>query len=55
MSALIIGDLHNRWELADRALTRYRSEVTSVVFMGDYFDDFGDNVRDVRDMANWLK
>jgi hypothetical protein len=50
---LVIGDIHNKTALADLYLKRFPD--TPVIFMGDYFDDFGDNSTIARDTALWLK
>ena len=52
MSTLIIPDLHHHTENADCWLKS--QEFDSVIFLGDYFDDFGDNVNDARRTASWL-
>jgi len=46
MRTLIIPDIHNHIENADYWLTN--EEYDRVVFLGDYFDHFGDDVNDVR-------
>jgi hypothetical protein len=50
---LVIGDIHNKIALADSYLRRFPD--TPVIFMGDYFDDFGDDPSIARDTALWLK
>ena len=50
---LVIGDIHNRIKLADVYLKRHPN--TPVIFLGDYFDDFGDSVIEAADTARWLK
>jgi len=50
---LIIGDIHNKVGLADLYLKRFPD--TSVIFLGDYFDDFGDTEEDATHTAEWLK
>lgn len=52
MSTLIIADLHHYTENADRWLESQQFD--RVIFLGDYFDDFGDNVNDARRTARWL-
>ena len=52
MSTLVIPDLHHHTENADRWLQSQRFD--RVIFLGDYFDDFGDNVNDARRTATWL-
>jgi hypothetical protein len=53
MRTLIVPDIHNRIERADHWLATQTYE--RVVFLGDYFDDFGDDVRDARKTALWLR
>jgi len=53
MKTLIIPDLHHHIENAERWLSTQPFE--RVVFLGDYFDDFGDNVSDARKTATWLR
>ena len=53
MRTLIIPDLHHHTDHADHWLTTQRHD--RVVFLGDYFDDFGDDVNDARRTAMWLR
>jgi hypothetical protein len=53
MRTLIVPDIHNRIERADHWLESQSYD--RVVFLGDYFDDFGDNARDARKTALWLR
>lgn len=53
MQTLIIPDIHNRTENAEHWLTTQRYE--RVVFLGDYFDSFEDDVNDARLTATWLR
>ena len=53
MLTLIIPDIHNHTENADYWLETQQFD--RVVFLGDYFDDFGDDVNDARRTALWLK
>jgi len=50
---LVIGDIHNKVALADNYLSRFPN--TPVIFMGDYFDDFGDDSIAATITAEWLK
>jgi hypothetical protein len=50
---LVIPDLHNHIENADYWLETQQYD--RVVFLGDYFDDFEDNVTDARRTAFWLR
>jgi hypothetical protein len=53
MRTLIVPDIHNQIERAEHWLSTQRYE--HVVFLGDYFDNFGDNVGDARKTALWLR
>jgi hypothetical protein len=49
----VIPDLHNHTENADHWLTTQRHD--RVIYLGDFFDDFGDNVNDARRTAMWMR
>jgi len=51
---LVVGDIHNRVEKVDSILEKFRGRYRSVVFVGDYFDSFGDRPVDARRTARWL-
>ena len=53
MHTLIIPDIHNHTDHADHWLATQRYD--RVIFLGDYFDDFGDDVNDARRTAMWLR
>jgi hypothetical protein len=53
MRTLIIPDLHHRTDNAEHWLATQRYD--RVVFLGDYFDNFGDDVNDARRTAMWLR
>jgi hypothetical protein len=55
MSKIIaIGDIHNHWVEAETIASKY--DVThTIVFVGDYFDNFGDSALDAEQTARWLK
>ena len=53
MCTLIVPDLHNHTENAEHWLTTQKFD--RVVFLGDYFDEFGDDVSDARKTALWLR
>ena len=55
MKTLIIPDIHNKIDAADKVVDYFVDDVDEIVFLGDYFDDFGDTVYDARNTANWLK
>lgn len=52
-STLVIGDIHNRIDAADRAIAKHSARRT--VFLGDYFDSFGDGQREMRATCQWLR
>src|SRR6266478_5050422 len=53
MRTLIIPDLHHHTENADYWL---RSQTYDrVILLGDFFDDFGDDISDARQTAMWLR
>lgn len=52
--ALAVGDIHNRIEDVEAVLERFRGRYRSVVFLGDYFDSYGDCAYDARRTARWL-
>ncbi len=51
---LIISDCHNNYQYAQRCIDAV-PEATEVVFLGDYWDDWGDNPTDAMWMAKFLK
>jgi aromatic ring-cleaving dioxygenase len=53
MRTLIIPDIHSQIENADHWLSSQRYDYA--VFLGDYFDNHGDNVSDARKTAMWLR
>lgn len=53
MRTLIIGDIHNRTDLADSAISQIPHD--QVVFVGDYFDSWGDGRKQAKKTASWLK
>ncbi len=53
MRTLIIPDIHNHTENADYWLQTQRYE--RVVFLGDFFDDYGDSALEARRTALWLR
>jgi hypothetical protein len=50
---LVIGDIHNHWVEAEAIASKYDDH--TIVFVGDYFDDFGDSAIDADQTARWLK
>lgn len=53
MNTIIIGDVHNRVDLACKILDRHQN--SNFVFVGDYFDSFTDDVNVTKHTALWLK
>jgi hypothetical protein len=51
---IVIGDIHNHWAEAEAIASKY-DDTHTVVFVGDYFDDFGDTAQDAIQTAQWLK
>lgn len=49
---LIISDIHLRWRIVDKIIKHESPD--EIVFLGDYFDQFGDTDRDNLIMAQWL-
>jgi len=50
---LIIPDIHNKIDRAETIIKNAGAD--KVIFLGDYFDDFGDSHIDARKTAKWLK
>lgn len=53
MRTLIIPDIHNRTAEVEALLARIAHD--RVVFLGDYFDSYGDGPEDARRTAEWLR
>lgn len=53
MKILIIPDIHNKWYDAEEIITKENPD--KVVFLGDYFDSFGDNLEITYQTATWLR
>jgi hypothetical protein len=53
MRALIIPDLHHHTENAEYWLRSQSYD--RVIFLGDFFDDFGDDANNARQTAFWLR
>lgn len=49
---LIIGDIHQKLNRLNLATENWQDKI---IFLGDYFDDFGDTLEDVTKTAEWLK
>lgn len=53
MKYLIIPDVHNQVEWAETLIAKFPDR--KVVFLGDYFDSFGDTPEAARRTAEWLR
>ena len=53
MKSIVIGDLHNNVEEVEGIVSRYPEH--KIIFVGDYFDNFGDCSIDATCTADWLK
>ncbi len=49
----IIPDIHNKWFEAEEIIDKCGAD--KVVFLGDYFDSFGDTIEITFETAEWLK
>lgn len=49
----IIPDLHLRWRHAQQILDSVQAD--EVIFLGDFFDDFGDCPQAINEMIDWLE
>src|ERR1035437_9205008 len=52
-AVLIIPDIHNNVGWVEEYLAKQKYDY--VVFLGDYFDEFYDSVKDATEAAKWLK
>lgn len=56
---IIIPDIHNKCRKAEQIIEAHgwekSDEVERIVFLGDYFDSFGDNKTATANTAQWLK
>lgn len=50
---LIIPDLHHKWQQAERIISAVGAD--EVLFLGDYFDDFGDDPAQVAETCDWFE
>ena len=49
---LIIPDIHHRWKQAEKIISSVGAD--EIVFLGDYYDDFGDDITMVKETSDWL-
>lgn len=54
MNIIVIGDIHNHSVEAEEIASLYE-KTHKIIFVGDYFDDFGDTDADAERTAVWLK
>lgn len=52
MKFLILPDVHNRWEKAEKIIKSVNPD--KVIFLGDYFDDFNDDPNIIAHVAEWF-
>ena len=52
---LVIPDIHNDVLRAEAAIAQLAGRYERIVFLGDYFDDFGDSPDEICRVAQWLK
>jgi hypothetical protein len=52
-TTLILPDLHLRWAQAQKIIDNVPHD--EVIFLGDFFDDFGDDPQQVGEMCDWLE
>lgn len=53
MKILVVPDVHNHTAEVERQIARYPAD--RVIFLGDYFDSFGDTPQMAAQTAAWLK
>lgn len=51
-TTLIIPDLHLRWDKANKIISSVGAD--EIIFLGDYFDSFSEDVESITDMCDWL-
>lgn len=51
---LIIPDIHNKIDVADKIIHNVGSSVEHIIFLGDYFDSFDETPESIYDTAAWL-
>lgn len=54
MKLLVIGDIHTHYEKVERIIGKYH-KTHKFIFVGDYFDQFGDTPEINASTAHWLK
>lgn len=51
---IVIGDIHTHYQKVERIISKYQ-KTHKFIFMGDYFDQFGDTPELNASTAHWLK
>jgi len=49
---IIVPDIHNDYLTAEKIISKENPD--NIIFLGDYFDDFYDTVKDAANVAKWL-
>ena len=58
-ATLVVPDIHNNFTAAEERIAevreRFPGRISQIVFLGDYFDDYGDTPEMTRQTAEWLQ
>ena len=54
MRTLVIGDIHNEWQLAEQIIKDSIKDYEEIVIMGDYFDSYYDTLELAESTALWV-
>lgn len=54
MKIIVIGDIHNNFVQAEVIHDKYQ-DTHKIIYVGDYFDNFGDSAIDADQTARWVK
>ena len=52
---LVIPDIHHKIQIAQRIIDSEKDNYDKIIFLGDFFDDFGDSYIDAIKTAKWVK
>jgi len=55
MRSLVCGDIHNEIDLVDIIIKNNDHKYDEIIFLGDYFDSYFDNIEHAERTAYWLK
>lgn len=55
MKELIVGDIHTKFEFIEKILSKIENNYDHIIFLGDFFDSFFDNIEINEKTAVWLK